>query len=121
MFAAIFALKALNRRSSANVYTDSKYLQEGIKFWIHKWRQNNWRNSSNKPVVNQDLWMRLQELVEVHHVHWMWVRGHSTDRFNNFVDLLARQAISRKSGLDMKFRMHEFEEIIDGRQIPWKN
>jgi ribonuclease HI len=57
--AAISALRTLKWRSDADVHTDSKYLQDGIKFWIHKWKRNNWRNASNKPVLNQDLWMAL--------------------------------------------------------------
>jgi ribonuclease HI len=118
LFAAISALKALKRQSVANIYTDSRYVQEGIKFWIHRWKRNDWRNASNRPVVNRDLWVELQELVDIHRVHWMWVRGHSTDRYNNFVDLLARLAISRKSGVDVKISVGELEGIIDDRQVP---
>ncbi len=115
--AAIAALKTLKRSAEANIHTDSRYLQDGIKHWIHNWTKNNWRNASGKPVVSQDLWMTLLELIRIHHVHWIWVKGHSTNRFNNFVDLLAREAISRKSGVDVRLSVRELEDILNVRQI----
>jgi ribonuclease HI len=121
LFAAIAALKTLRRSAAANIYTDSKYLQDGISRWIHSWIQNKWRTKSNKPVLNQDLWVDLLELVKIHHVHWEWVRGHSTSQFNNFVDLLARGAISRRAGVDVKLSMRELEDILNGRQVSWEN
>jgi ribonuclease HI len=121
LLAAISALKTLQRRSTANIHTDSLYLRDGINRWIHRWKKNNWRSSSNKPVVNQDLWTELSELADKHHIHWLWVRGHSTDRYNNFVDLLARGAISRRGGVDVRLGVSELEVILNDRQIPWQN
>lgn len=120
LFAAIAALKTLKRSTEVKVHTDSRYLRDGIERWIYNWKRNNWKNASGKPVLNQDLWIDLSELVSPHRVQWIWVQGHSTNRFNNFVDLLARRAISRKSGVDVKLTVREFEGILDDRQIPWE-
>lgn len=93
MMAAIEALEALSDHTKINLYTDSKYLQQGITSWIIKWRQNNWLNAKREPVKNQDLWQRLDELCLKHDVSWHWVKGHSDNTYNNKADILARQAI----------------------------
>jgi ribonuclease HI len=121
LFGAIAALRTLTRRSSAIVHTDSTYLRDGIERWVHGWKRNNWLTASRKPVANQDLWKDLVMLVAEHQVRWMWVKGHSENRFNNFVDSLARGAISRGSGVDLKVNMHQLEDILHGGQIPWKS
>jgi ribonuclease HI len=118
--AAIFALRALSRSTDADIFTDSRYLQDGITKWVHTWRHRNWHTYNNKPVINQDLWKELIAAVAQHHVHWKWVRGHSVDRYNNFVDQLARMTIAHRRGVDVKLSMGELKEVIDGRQIPWQ-
>ena len=120
LFAAIAALKTLTRSTEADVHTDSKYLQDGITRWIRGWIKNDWKTASKKPVLNQDLWIELLRQAETHHVHWSWVQGHSTNKLNNFVDLLARGAISRREGVDVRLSLSEFEDILDGRQVSWK-
>jgi ribonuclease HI len=121
LYAAISALKILKRSAIADIHTDSLYLKDGISRWIHAWQRNNWKTANNKPVLNRDLWIELSELVKIHHVRWIWVRGHSTDLFNNFVDLLARRAILRKSGEDIRLSVPELKEILHDRQVPWQN
>jgi ribonuclease HI len=115
--AAINALKTLNQATTAEVHTDSRYLQDGINSWIHSWQQRNWRKFDGKPVVNQDLWMELINQVSVHKVDWKWVRGHSSDKYNNFVDALARDAISRRMGVDVRLSTRELEETMKGRML----
>lgn len=93
--AAIEALKVLKNSYMHNIeiYTDSKYLQDGITKWIHKWLKNNWRTSSNKLVKNSDLWQQLYlELDKHNHVLWYWVKGHSDSAGNDAADKLARLA-----------------------------
>lgn len=90
--AAIKALEVLNRRSKVEFYTDSQYLRNGITDWIKKWRQNGWRTASKAPVVNQDLWERLDELTRQHDITWRWTRGHAGNRYNERVDNLATAA-----------------------------
>lgn len=112
LLAAISALKALARSTRVTIHTDSRYLADGIERWVHSWRRNNWLTASNKPVVSKDLWMELLELVAEHDVHWTWIRGHADNRFNNFVDQLARDAISNKSGVNEKVSLGDLEAII---------
>lgn len=90
--AAIKALEALTRPCEVEFYTDSQYLRQGITDWIKGWRKNGWKTAAKKPVLNQELWIRLDELNQKHHVSWHWTRGHAGDRFNERVDQLATEA-----------------------------
>ena len=74
------------------LFTDSKYVIDGINSWIHGWKKNNWRTSTKKPVKNDELWKTLDELNSKLTVNWNWVKGHSGDIFNDRVDLLANNA-----------------------------
>lgn len=93
--AAIRALEALTRPCEVDFYTDSQYLRQGITEWIRTWRKNGWRTAAKKPVLNQELWVRLDELTREHTIRWHWTRGHAGDTFNERVDQLATAA--RKS------------------------
>ncbi len=90
---AIEALAALNRKIRVNLYTDSKYVKNGITQWLPQWRSRNWKTASKKPVKNVDLWQRLEQLAAEHDVHWSWVRGHAGDPGNEAADRLANEAI----------------------------
>jgi ribonuclease HI len=113
LLAAISALKALNRTTVAEVFTDSKYLQDGISKWVHAWEQRNWRTADKKPVLNRDLWMELMEQAKSHHVAWKWVRGHASNRYNHFVDLLVGITIANRNGVDRKMNSAELNSAID--------
>jgi ribonuclease HI len=91
--AVIRALEALKRPVQAKVYTDSEYVRRGITEWITSWKARGWLTADRKPVKNQDLWQRLDELVAGHTIEWHWVKGHSGVPGNERVDLLANQAI----------------------------
>tara|TARA_R110002020_G_scaffold20374_4_gene69497 strand:- start:528 stop:1004 length:477 start_codon:yes stop_codon:yes gene_type:complete len=91
--AAIEALKALTRKSSVDIFTDSQYVRGGITGWIRNWKRNGWRTSDKKPVKNADLWKALDELSQQHDVHWHWVRGHAGDERNERADELAREGV----------------------------
>jgi len=93
MMAVIKSLEMLKKRCIVNLFTDSKYVANGITEWLSKWKKNNWKNSSKKPVENQDLWQRLDELLQKHQVKVNWVKGHAENDLNNEVDMLARNAI----------------------------
>ena len=90
--AAIKALEALTRPCEVDFYTDSQYLRQGITEWIKGWRKNGWKTSAKKPVLNQQLWIRLDELNQKHTIKWHWTRGHAGDTFNERVDQLATEA-----------------------------
>lgn len=89
MQAAISALKELKRSCIVDIYTDSKYLQQGITQWIGKWQANNWRKSDGKPVKNIEYWQKLQQELHGHKVTWFWVKGHADNEGNNIADQLA--------------------------------
>ena len=89
LIASIEALKFIKTKSKINLFTDSKYVIDGIKVWIKNWKLNNWRTKTNKDVKNLDLWKELDDLHSFHNVQWTWVKGHSGDRYNDEVDIAA--------------------------------
>jgi ribonuclease HI len=91
--AVIRALEALKRRCTVRLYTDSQYVQKGISQWIHDWKRRGWRTADKKPVKNEDLWRRLDELAGGHDIEWHWVRGHAGHPENERADALANRAI----------------------------
>lgn len=93
--AAIEALSALKRPVQVDLTTDSEYLRNGIRQWIHGWKRNGWKTADKKPVKNADLWQRLDELVQKHDITWHWTKGHAGDEANERVDRLARAAVKR--------------------------
>jgi len=87
--AAVQALTALKRPCDVTLYTDSKYVLEGITSWIHGWKRNGWRTAAKAPVKNADLWRALDEAAAPHKVDWRWVKGHDGDPGNERADALA--------------------------------
>ena len=90
--AAIEGLRALKESCEVEVVTDSEYLKNGITQWIHGWKRNGWKTAAKKPVVNQDLWMDLDQLVAKHRITWTWTKGHADHDDNNRCDELATRA-----------------------------
>ena len=93
--AAIEALKALNKPSYVDVYTDSTYVRDGITKWLARWQVRGWRTAAKKPVKNKDLWIELADLAERHDVHWHWVKGHAGHPGNERADELANYGLDR--------------------------
>jgi len=93
LMAAIRALEALKRPSAVILYTDSKYLLDGITKWIKGWQRNGWKTSAKQPVKNAELWQRLTEAMNGHDIDWKWVKGHAGDPGNERADELARLGI----------------------------
>jgi len=91
--AAIESLKYFSQSSSINIYTDSKYVKEGIESWIINWKKNGWKTKSKKPVKNKDLWIELDNQIKYHKVTWIWVKGHDGNKYNELADFLARKFI----------------------------
>ena len=90
--AVINALKEVGS-AELDIYTDSKYVKNGIESWIKNWKMNGWITASKQPVKNKDLWLELDTLVSEKEIEWKWVKGHSNDHYNNIVDEAARKAI----------------------------
>jgi len=95
LMAAIGGLGALKRRCAVKLYTDSKYVLQGITEWLPNWKARGWRTAAREPVKNQDLWQLLDLAVQAQDVEWHWVKGHSGHEGNDYVDQLANVAIDR--------------------------
>ncbi len=91
--AVIQALEALSRLCDVRIYTDSKYVLDGVTKWMPNWKKNSWKTAAKKPVKNVELWQRLDQALQQHQVDWQWVKGHSGDEGNECADALANQAI----------------------------
>ncbi len=89
--AVIEALKALKKPCNIVLYTDSRYVMDGVNEWMPNWKLNGWRTTNKKtPVKNVDLWQILESLIEKHKIKWVWVKGHNGHPENERVDKLAR-------------------------------
>ena len=99
LIAAIAALRALKAGSEIELFTDSQYLRNAFeKGWLRNWKRRGWQTAAKTPVLNQDLWLELDDLMMRHEVKFNWVRGHDGDHFNERCDRLARaQATKFKS------------------------
>lgn len=93
LLAAINAIKFFKTKQEFEIFTDSKYLKDGIETWIYNWKKNNWKTSAKKPVKNKDLWILLDLEIIKHDVKWNWVKGHADNEHNNKADKLARKYI----------------------------
>lgn len=91
--AVIKALEALKFKCQIELYTDSKYVLQGITEWMANWKKRNWRTAGKKPVKNVDLWQKLDALVIEHDINWHWVKGHSGHPGNELADQLANKGI----------------------------
>ena len=94
LLAPIKALKKIPKGSNVQIFTDSTYVKSGITEWIHNWKKNGWKTANKKPVKNKELWTELDLMTGEFEIKWNWVKGHSTDKLNNEVDLIAREAAS---------------------------
>ena len=92
LLATIKALKQISKGKKVQIFTDSKYVKSGITEWIHNWKKNGWKTVNKKEVKNRELWIELDDLSNTFEIKWTWVKAHSTDKLNNEVDLIAREA-----------------------------
>ena len=91
--AVIQALSAIDSCEELTVYTDSKYVLDGISSWLVSWKKNGWKTASKNPVKNVDLWRELDDLVALFQIDWIWVKGHSGNPGNDRADQLANKGI----------------------------
>ena len=92
LMAPINALKNINSKDPIEIFTDSKYVKNGITDWINTWVLNNWKTSKKENVKNKDLWLELHKLNQSLNVKWNWVKAHAGDPLNEEVDMLAKKA-----------------------------
>lgn len=95
LMAVIEGLAALKRPCAVTVYSDSRYVLDGIEKWLPGWKAKNWKTAAKKPVKNEDLWRRLDDARARHDVTWRWVKGHAGDPMNERADTLARDAATQ--------------------------
>ena len=95
LMAAIEALGALKEPCRVALYTDSRYVRDGITSWLRDWRRRGWLTRAKKPVKNKDLWMQLDDLAQHHEVTWHWVRGHAGHPGNERADALANLGLEQ--------------------------
>ncbi|CAL1329026.1 ribonuclease HI [Candidatus Providencia siddallii] len=92
LLAVIIALEFLKGTCNVILTTDSQYVRKGITEWIHVWKTTYWFKINKKPVLNVDLWKRLDIVVKMHKIKWCWVKGHSFYLENEKCDYIARLA-----------------------------
>ncbi|MBE7037456.1 MAG: ribonuclease HI [Ruminococcaceae bacterium] len=109
ILAAIKGLEALKEKCSVTLYSDSKYLVDSINLgWVKKWKNNNWKKSGKEKAKNIDLFSRLLELLDIHEVEFVWVKGHAGHIENERCDDLATSAILKDNLLvDEGFTLEE--------------
>lgn len=96
--AVIEGLRALNRPSRVEIYSDSQYVLNGLSEWMEDWKKRGWKTSAKKPVKNQELWMNLDELKRTHRLSFHWIKGHSEHPENERCDALAVAERDRYAG-----------------------
>lgn len=92
--APIEALKLLKRPCQVKVYSDSAYLVNAFtQGWLKNWKKNGWKTADKKDVKNKELWLQIDEFMEIHEIEWIKVKGHADNEYNNRCDELAVNAI----------------------------
>lgn len=93
LLAVIRGLEAAPAGSAVTVTTDSEYTVKGLREWMDGWKARGWRKADKKPVMNVDLWQRLDELRQTRKLNPQWIRGHNEHPENERCDRLAVAAI----------------------------
>ena len=90
LMAAIAGMEALKEPCQITLTSDSKYLTDAInKGWLESWKKNGWRKSDKSAVLNVELWQKIDALLAIHKVEFVWVRGHAGHPYNERCDALA--------------------------------
>ncbi len=90
LIGAISGLGALKEPCEVTLYSDSKYLVDAVNLgWARSWKSRGWVKADKKPALNKDLWQKLLELLEIHKVTFVWVKGHAGHSYNERCDRLA--------------------------------
>ncbi len=88
--AVIRGLECLKEACRVELYSDSKYVIDGLsKGWAAGWQKRGWIKSDKKPALNPDLWECLLQLCGRHEMHYHWVKGHAENPMNNRCDEMA--------------------------------
>ncbi len=94
LMAAISALEVFSEPCAVTLHSDSKYVIDALtKNWLAGWKKRGWVKSDKKPVLNKDLWQRLDAAAARHEMKWKWVKGHAGNPLNERCDELVHEAI----------------------------
>lgn len=93
--AVIEGLRALNRPSRVEIFSDSQYVLKGLEEWMDNWKRRGWKTAAKKPVKNRELWETLDALRETHELVYHWLKGHAGHPENERCDRLAVEAGER--------------------------
>jgi ribonuclease HI len=80
-----------------HIKSDSKYVVDGINYWLRNWKANKWKNSKKKPISNMQMWKDLDSVLSYGHLRGCFtfshVPGHSGDPGNDAADHAAREGV----------------------------
>ena len=93
--AVIEGLRALKERCLVEIFTDSKYVKDGMESWVEAWKRRGWKTAGKQPVKNVAYWQDLDREAARHEITWTWVKGHSGDPGNDRADELANAEASK--------------------------
>jgi len=111
VMAAIAALEALTNPVSVTLYSDSNYLVDAMtQGWARSWKESGWVRRGGRRVPNSDLWERLLNLDDKYDVTYIWVKGHSGNRFNEMADAISYKAIESQNKLEDVGYLKQLEE-----------
>lgn len=91
LLAVIESLKYLPEGAEATIHSDSQYVVKGMTEWLPGWKRSNFKNGQ---LLNLSLWKDLISSCEGRNLHWVWVRGHNGDKYNEKADQLARYGMT---------------------------
>ncbi|HEX2751882.1 MAG TPA: ribonuclease HI [Alphaproteobacteria bacterium] len=97
MTAVIEGLASLKSPCAITLYTDSKYVMDGVTKYLENWKRRGWKTADKKEVKNRDLWERIETEMMRHKIDWVWVKGHAGHAENERVDQIARDNIPPRS------------------------
>lgn len=100
--AIIEAFRTIKKDIPITVYTDSKYVCDGITKWINNWKKNNWKKSDKKIIKNIDIWKELDEYINKYDTQWKWVKGHNGNIYNEEADKIACNEITKYKSQNYK-------------------
>ncbi len=102
LYAIYKAIKVVNKKNNQlniKIYSDSEYSIKSLTIWIKGWKKNNWKSSTGKDVMNQDIIKKLDDLIISHEgkIEFKHVRSHTGKKDfesinNDIVDELAKNA-----------------------------
>ncbi len=87
------ASESLRNSFEIMLFSDSKYLINGLKIWMHNWVKNDWKKKNDKVISNDDIWRQLYSMYKGMTINCQYIKGHSGHLENEECDKLAIKQI----------------------------